>query len=1149
MRAAATGEHAARVDPVNRQPADQPSDVASRGGLHFACGNLPAELTSFIGRSAELRSVRELLVETRLLTLVGVGGCGKTRLALQSARSARERFPGGAWWVELAALQDPELLAVTVIETLGLRERSGQRPEEVLREHLRDQRTLLVLDNCEHVVEVTADLVDALLRSCPELVIMATSREVLGVPGEVPYRVPPLDLVAPTGSPEDVMHSDALRLLVDRAVLARPDFAPSEDNAQALQAICRGLDGIPLAIELAAARMRVLSPRQIADELGDRLRLLSGSARSVAARHQTLRASIDWSHALCTEHERVLLRRLSVWRGGWTLDGAEAVSADEILERRAVLDVLTGLVDKSLIDAHELAGETRYGMLETIRQYAAERLADAGEADAINARHLGWCLQLAERAEPELVRHDARTWLDRLEVEDANLRLALERATASDVDVALRLAAALTFFWLMRGRLEEGTASMERVLYKTPESSALRGRVRWGISYLNIQLRHDKFDACYYYASHAVEDGEAASDRGLIARGFGAIYIVLMADEWPDHGRERLKDNLARARDAHDMWWTAEATRLVAWSHVRQAEHDLARPVLEDAYALARELGYKPMYAAYFQMRAWGELEHGQVVAARQLAEQAAAIAREIGEPLSLGLATALLVECDVLQGRPAVGRSRGESGAQLMRSSGTRNAQLSIECALAFADIAQGAPGAARQRMEAARALIPKPDGGAVAVRAVREQPVRVTDQRARAHAPFCVALLLLGELDDAHDEAQQLLAHARASSNEHVEATARDLLGRVALARGSIVAAKEQLQQSLAIAARRDFRVLMINGLESLARVAALTDEPEASARLLAAVTAAREQSELARWPPQPDVWSAVEHDIRAELGDDAFARAWEDGLALSLEDAAAYALRGHDQREREHDEESLKAPELLLGDLDEARDDALHGLAWALKQDNEKVEARLRHRLGCVALARGALVEAEDQLQQSLAISVRRDFREQLINSLESLARVAALTDSPAEAARLLAAAAGAREESQILRWSPQPGFWAALEDDLRMQLGDDAFARAWTDGLKLSLEDAAEYARRGRGQRKRPKHGWESLTPTELQVVRHVTDGLTNPQIAERMYISRATVKAHLSHIFAKLQASSRSELAARATKRGFDAPDTPQSTAR
>jgi len=941
-------------------------------GLYAVRGNLPGELTSFIGRTGELACVRELLIEARLLTLVGTGGCGKTRLARQSAAYAVELFPDGAWWVELAALQDAKLVGLTVVEALGLREHPGQAPVEVLCEKLRDQRALLVLDNCEHVVDVTAKLVDSLLRACPELVILATSREALGVPGELIYRVPSLDLVAPSGAPEDIVHSDALRLFVDRAVQARPEFGVSEDNAQVLQAICSGLGGIPLAIELAAARMRVLSPRQIADQLGDRFHLLTANGRTVAARHRTLRASIDWSYELCTEPERVLLRRLSVWRGGWTLDGAEAVGAGGILERRAVLDVLTGLVDKSLVDTQERAGEIRYGMLETIRQYAAERLAEAGEVDAINARHLSWCLELAERAEPQLVRHDARTWLDRLEGEDANLRTALQHATAYDVDAALRLVAALTFFWLMRGRLEEGTASIERVLYKTPEASALRGRVRWGLSYLNIQLRHDKFDACFDYARLAWDDAIAVGDRSVETRAHGAMFLVC----WPDscaaeHGRKALREIIARAREAKDEWHTAEATRLLAWSYVRQGEHDLARPILEDGYALARELGYRPMHASYFQMRACGELERGNVRTARELAEQATAISNEIGEPLTLGLATALLVECDVLQGRPADGRTRGEPCLEMMRDAGTRNAQLWIECALAVADIAEGAPDPARARIEATLSLIPDSGWNALTV--------RITDQHVRALRPLCVALLLLGDLDRAAGEAQRLLAHAVTRHNEHLLATARGLLGRVALAHGSVV--------------------------------------------------------------------------------------------------------------------------------------------------------------------------EAEDQLQQSLVIAVRRDFRVQTIDSLESLARVAALTYSPTKAVRLLAAVSAARDKSGLVRWPPEPEVWAAVERDMRVELGDDAFACAWGDGLALSLEDAAEYARRGRGRRKRPKHGWESLTPTELQVVRHVTGGLTNPEIGERMYISRATVKAHLSHIFAKLETSSRADLAAQASKRGLDAPDTARPTAR
>ena len=390
--------------------------------------NLPAQLSSFIGRAAELARVRELLGEARLLTLTGAGGCGKTRLALQSAGGALEHFPDGIWWIELAPVEDPELLGSAVLFALGLRERPGQAPVAVLSEHLRERRALLVLDNCEHMLDSCAALVDPLLTSCPKLVVLTTTRAALGLPGELVYRVPSLTVPEERASAARLGKADAVRLFVDRASYARPSFALDEENASTIAAICRDLDGIPLAIELAAARVRMLSPDQIAKELDDRFRLLTGGGRAVAPRHETLRASIDWSHELCSAQERILLRRLSVWTGGFSLEGAEAVSADEALDSRAVLEPLTGLVDKSLVDTEERAGDIRFRMLETIRQYAAERLEEAGEVAAIHGRHLAWCLELAERAEPELVRHDGEAWLARLELEAPNLRAAVDRA-------------------------------------------------------------------------------------------------------------------------------------------------------------------------------------------------------------------------------------------------------------------------------------------------------------------------------------------------------------------------------------------------------------------------------------------------------------------------------------------------------------------------------------------------------------------------------------------------------------------------------------------------------------------------------------------------------------------------------------------------
>jgi predicted ATPase/DNA-binding NarL/FixJ family response regulator len=937
---------------MNREMAEQPRDRDSPRAPEAPPGNLPEQLTSFVGRTAELARIRELLNEARLLTLVGAGGCGKTRLALQSAAAGAKGFPDGVWWIELAALENGELLPNAITATVGLRDRPGQSPREVLLEHLRERRALLVLDNCEHVLDACSTLVDALLRSGLRLVVLATSREPLGVPGELPYRVPSLGLPAESGSPVAVTESDAVRLFIERAVQARSSFTVTAENAPAIAAICRRLGGIPLAIELAAARVGMLSPAQIVSGLDDRFHLLTQGGRTVTARHKTLRASIDWSHELCSEQERMLLRRLSVWTGGWSLEGAEAVSAGDGLERRAILDLLTALLDKSLVETEERGGEIRWGMLETIRHYAAERLVEAGEVDATRARHLAWCLELVERAEPELVRHDAGRWMLRLEQEAGNLRTAIDRGVTADADAAVRLAAALTFFWLMRGRLEEGTAAFLRVLEVAPQPSAARGKTLWGLAYLNIY--RGQFAASLQYSERALADGESVGDPSVMARALHTQGFVLNLTDHLQRGP--LERSLKLAREANDEWCCADVTRALAASYMRQSEHALARPLQEEFYALARELGYRLHHAWYFDMRATAELEHGRPMAARELADQAASLANELGEPVTLGYATGVLIECDVLQGLSEEGRARAEPYVEFMRITGARSAAVWVEGALALADVAEGAPLAARRRIEAVLPLV---------------EASPAYDQVVRARRPLAIALLLLGDLDGAAGEAQRLLAHGQAGGNQYVEAIARDLLGRV--------------------------------------------------------------------------------------------------------------------------------------------------------------------------ALERGATLEAERHLHTALAIAARRDFRLQTISALELLARVAALTDSPTEAARLLAAVHGVRAQLGTTRWPPEHETWEQVGEAVRATLGDDAFAAAWAEGLKLSIDEAVGYASRARGKRKRPARGWESLTPTEVEVVCHAARGLTNPQIAERMFVARATVKAHLSHIFAKLGISSRSELAAEATKRGLVAP--------
>ena len=435
--------------------------------------NLPVPLTSFIGREQEATEIAQLLATARLLTLTGTPGVGKTRLALEVAAKLVEQFPDGVRLVELAPLADPDLVPQAVAAALGLREQPGRTAPDTLTDALRVLRMLLVLDNCEHLVDACAGLADGLLRACPGLVILATSREPLGIDGETAWRVPSLALPA-GGDGETVGSGDApapdacpsVRLFVERARAARPDLTLTVLHTSAVARICRRLDGIPLALELAAARVKALSVEQIATRLDDRFRLLTGGNRTALPRQRTLRATVDWSYDLLSEEERALLRRLSVFAGGWSLEAAEAVCAGEGIESSDVLDLLQHLVDRSLVvtDVHP-DGTTRFRMLEMLQQYALERLVERGEADAARGQHAAWVLALAERAGPELRGPREREWSERLEGECENLRAALRwLVERGEAERSLRLGSALWRFWSVRGHLIEGLDWLEQAL-------------------------------------------------------------------------------------------------------------------------------------------------------------------------------------------------------------------------------------------------------------------------------------------------------------------------------------------------------------------------------------------------------------------------------------------------------------------------------------------------------------------------------------------------------------------------------------------------------------------------------------------------------------------------------------------------------------
>ena len=426
--------------------------------------NLPARLSSFIGRDAERDRVLAGLGHSRLVTLTGPGGAGKTSLAIEAARATAATYRDGVWFVALAGVTDPARVPLTMAEALGIAD-PALAPRELLTAWLAHREVLVVLDNCEHLVDACAGLVEHLLRSAAAGTrIMTTSREALGVPGEVQLPVPPL------------ADADAVALFADRAASVGSGFRLGPDEEEVVRGICRRLDGMPLAIELAAARVNVLPVAEIAKRLDDRFRLLTGGARTAEARHRTLRATIDWSHDLLAEPERVLLRRLSVFRGGWTLEAAEAVCPSGAVASQDVLDLLTALVAQSLV----VASGGRFRLLETIRQYAWDRLVEAGEAEVLRERHAHYFLDLAEHAEPELRRPDQSEWLARLRAEDDNFQVALgwcrERATHAP-DLGLRLAAALGWYWYV-GRQVEGRRELAATLDAAPGGSPLaRARV------------------------------------------------------------------------------------------------------------------------------------------------------------------------------------------------------------------------------------------------------------------------------------------------------------------------------------------------------------------------------------------------------------------------------------------------------------------------------------------------------------------------------------------------------------------------------------------------------------------------------------------------------------------------------------------------
>jgi predicted ATPase/DNA-binding SARP family transcriptional activator len=578
--------------------------------------NLPAQLTSFVGRAAEMTEVRGLLQTTRLLTLTGPGGTGKTRLALEVATKLLDDYPNGVWLVELAPLADPTLVAQTVAATLGVREQPGRTILDALLDYVRTKTLLLILDNCEHLIETCAQMADTMLRAAPGLKLVASSREPLGIAGETAYRVPSLTLPNPRQlhNLDTLAQNDCVHLFVDRAQAAYPPFRLTAKNAPAIAQIGLRLDGIPLAIELAAARTKVFPPEQIAARLDDRFRLLTGGSRTALERHQTLFALIEWSHHLLSEAERVLLRRLSVFAGGWSFEAAQMVCAEGLSDE--VLDLLAHLADKSLVVVEEQveAVEGRYRLLETIRQYAREKLLASGEAEQARDRHLDFFLRFAETAEPKLRSAEQIEWLERVETEHDNLRTALAWALESGKsDRALELAGALGYFWVLRGYLSESQRWLEDALA------------------LSEREQSKKVAAGKYIPAH--------TEKARRAKALGAAGMPYLAALNLKRARTMVEESLRLWRELGDKWWMAAVLEHAGLIMAMEGDIQTALVRLEEGVSLAREIE-DPWPLATCLIRLGDELKATDAVAARRFLDEGVAIARRVGDKsvLSEGL-------------------------------------------------------------------------------------------------------------------------------------------------------------------------------------------------------------------------------------------------------------------------------------------------------------------------------------------------------------------------------------------------------------------------------------------------------------------------------------------------------------------------------
>ncbi len=833
-----------------------------------AAHHLPSQFTSFVGRGPQLTELSKLLTESRLVTLTGAGGVGKTRVAVQVANQLADEYADGVWYVDLAPITDADLVPITAARALGLPDQPGRSTLDTLLRFVRDRQMLVVLDNCEHLLDACANLVVTVLGGAPRLTLLATSREPIGMAGEATWRVPSLSLT-----------DEAIELFADRARLARPDFSLGDGNAAVVADICARLDGVPLAIELAAARVRALSLAEILDSLRDRFRLLTGGSRTAVRRQQTLRASVDWSHALLTEPERVLFRRLAVFYGGFDLEAAQTVTGSGAVEHYQVLDQLTLLVDKSLVVADDSRGRTRYRLLETVRQYALEKLGESGEADVVRTRQRDYYTALAALLDAPAGR-DYEQRLEQANREIDNLRAAFGWSREnSDVEDALALASSLQPLWQARGRLREGLAWFDAALTDNNTQQAEVG---------------------------AAMRARALADRALLATWMGESDTL-----------DQAQQSLAIAREVDDPALLARA--LTACGYIAAYNGDTAAPYFAEAIGPARASGDRWRLSQILASQAAGAILAGDAIAARTHAQEGRDLADAIGDRFTSrrcrsGIGVAQLNQGD-LAGAAAQFREVAAEAEAAHDEIFRVDSLTFLGLALAFQGDTDAASAAAEASIEAAVELGGFKPGYAyvalatAALAAGDAASAQDATEAAWQHLGVLSANAASGHIFGAQAAlAGGDLITARRWTDDAVATTTGFRLmlaltnrARVAIAEGDPEQADRDAHDALAIAASTQAYSGIPDILECLTALADDAGSHREAARLFGAAHAMRERMGAVRFKVWDNAYEASVSAVRNALGNNDFDAAWNEGAALSTEEAIAYAQRGRGQRKR--------------------------------------------------------------------------------------------------------------------------------------------------------------------------------------------------------------------------------------------------------